>query len=344
MKKIRVLVIEGSPHIGRVLTETLSLDPGIEIVGVVQDPLQAGEHVKLAEPDVLALDVELPRMHGLTLLEMLLKQRPLPVVVVAPSTEQGGDTIRAALELGAVDYVLKPNPYVLQDLGGLMPELVLKIKAAAQVRVRERGVGAARDRACAQPKTTACKVLAIGAATGSSEALRSVLAALPRDCPGVVVAQHMPANLSSAFADRCNQTSQIEVVEAKDGDLVIPGRALIAPTDHHMLLVRRDGGYSVRINQTQRVNRQRPSVDVLFESVAEVAGANAVGVMLTGMGDDGARGLLQMREAGAYTIAQDRRTSALFGMPREAITRAAVQVLPLNAIPRAAFARAMWRP
>jgi two-component system chemotaxis response regulator CheB len=345
MSKIRVLIVDDSALVRRLLTEALSRDPEIEVVGVAQDPYIAKDKINQLKPDVLTLDVEMPRMHGLTFLKLLLEQRPMPVVMVSSLTEQGADTTLQALDLGAVDFVTKPKLDMIQGLSVLMPELVSKVKAAARARVKKRSgevQRVAQARPVARLGVTTYKILAIGASTGGTEALRDVLASFPPDCPGTVIVQHMPEKFTSAFARRCNEASQIEVLEAKDGDRVIPGRALIAPGDHHMQLVRRGAEYSVRITQAERVNLHRPSVDVLFESVAEAAGANAVGVILTGMGDDGARGLLRMREAGAYTIAQDQETCVVFGMPREAIARgAAVHVLPLDAIPAAALARAV---
>jgi two-component system, chemotaxis family, protein-glutamate methylesterase/glutaminase len=345
MGKIRVLIVDDSALVRRVLSEALGRDPNIEVVGTAQDPYVAKDKINQLKPDVLTLDVEMPRMHGLTFLKLLLEQRPMPVVMVSSLTEQGADTTLQALDLGAVDFVTKPRLDVSEGLGELMPELVAKVRAAATVKVRKR-VAASATAEGAKPiarlgKTT-YKVLALGASTGGTEALRDVLAAFPPDCPGTLIVQHMPEHFTSAFARRCNDAAAIEVLEAKDGDRVIPGRALIAPGNRHMRLVRLGAEYVVRIDQREPVNRHRPSVDVLFDSVSEAAGANAVGVIMTGMGDDGARGLLRMREAGAHTIAQDQESCVVFGMPREAIERgAAIQILPLAAIAQAAIARAL---
>ncbi|MET0284607.1 MAG: chemotaxis response regulator protein-glutamate methylesterase [Polyangiales bacterium] len=343
MSKIRVLIVDDSALVRRLLSEALSRDPGIEVVGTAQDPYVAKDKINQLKPDVLTLDVEMPRMHGLTFLKLLLEQRPMPVVMVSSLTEQGADTTLQALDLGAIDFVTKPKLDVTQGLSELMPELVAKVKAAARVKVRKRAAAQEGPRPPV-PKLgkTTYKIIALGASTGGTEALRDVLAAFPADCPGTVIVQHMPEHFTSAFARRCNDAAALEVLEAKDGDRVIPGRALIAPGNRHMRLVRLGAEYIVRIDQSEHVNRHRPSVDVLFDSVSEAAGANAVGALLTGMGDDGARGLLRMREAGAHTIAQDQETSVVFGMPREAIERgAAIQVLPLGAIAAAAIAHAV---
>jgi two-component system, chemotaxis family, protein-glutamate methylesterase/glutaminase len=345
MRKIRVLIVDDSALVRRLLSEALGRDPNIEVVGTAQDPYVAKDKINQLKPDVLTLDVEMPRMHGLTFLKLLLEQRPMPVVMVSSLTEHGADTTLQALDLGAVDFVTKPRLDVSQGLGELMPELVAKVRAAATVKVQKRVAASATaegTKPVARLGKTTYKVIALGASTGGTEALRDVLAAFPADCPGTLIVQHMPEHFTSAFARRCNDAAAIEVLEAKDGDRVIPGRALIAPGNRHMRLVRLGAEYVVRIDQSEPVNRHRPSVDVLFDSVSEAAGANAVGVIMTGMGDDGARGLLRMREAGAHTIAQDQESCVVFGMPREAIERgAAIQILPLAAIAQAAIARAV---
>jgi len=344
MAKIRVLIVDDSALVRRLLSEALSRDSNIEVVGTAQDPYVAKDKINQLKPDVLTLDVEMPRMHGLTFLKLLMEQRPMPVVMVSSLTEQGADTTLQALDLGAVDFVTKPKLDVSEGLGELMPELVAKVRAAAGVKVRKRipQVVSVDAKPIARLGKTTYKILALGASTGGTEALRDVLAEFPADCPGTLIVQHMPEHFTTAFARRCNDAAAIEVLEARDGDRVIPGRALLAPGNRHMRLVRQGAEYVVRIDQGEHVNRHRPSVDVLFNSVADAAGANAVGVILTGMGDDGARGLLRMREAGAHTIAQDQETCVVFGMPREAIERgAAMQVLPLGAIAKAAISRAV---
>ncbi len=343
MTKIRVLIVDDSAMVRRLLSEALARDPSIEVVGTAQDPYVAKDKINQLKPDVLTLDVEMPRMHGLTFLKLLLEQRPMPVVMVSSLTEQGADTTLQALDLGAVDFVTKPKLDITQGLGELMPELVAKVKAAARVKIKKRS-GTPEGPKPPVPRLgkTTHKIIALGASTGGTEALRDVLAAFPADCPGTVIVQHMPEHFTRAFAKRCNDAAALEVSEAKDGDRVIPGRALIAPGNRHMRLLRQGAEYIVRIDQSEPVNRHRPSVDVLFDSVSEAAGANAVGALLTGMGDDGARGLLRMREAGAHTIAQDQETCVVFGMPREAIERgAAIQILPLGAIASAAIAHAV---
>lgn len=353
MGKIRVLIVDDSAMVRRLLVEALSSDPEIEVVGTAPDPYVAKDKINLLKPDVMTLDVEMPRMHGLAFLKLLLEQRPMPVVMVSSLTENGADTTLQALALGAVDFVTKPKLDVTQGLEELVPELVAKVKAAAAVRVRRRdaslptpGMSSLRPRTSMKPAVrlgkTTYKIIALGASTGGTEALLDVLKRFPADCPGTLIVQHMPERFTSAYARRCNDAVALEVLEARDGDRVLPGRALLAPGNQHMRLVRQGAEYVVRLDQGAPVNRHRPAVDVLFDSVAEAAGANAVGALLTGMGDDGARGLLRMREAGAHTIAQDQETCVVFGMPREAIERgAAIEVLPLDAIAAAAIARAV---
>ncbi|HEX6242649.1 MAG TPA: chemotaxis response regulator protein-glutamate methylesterase [Polyangiales bacterium] len=342
--KIRVLIVDDSALVRRILSEALSRDSHIEVVGTAPDPYVAKDKINQLKPDVLTLDVEMPRMHGLAFLKILLEQRPMPVVMVSSLTEQGADVTLQALELGAVDFVTKPKIDVSAGMQDLMPLLVEKIRVAAMCKVARRAANTASAEAPpeALPRlgTTTHQIFAIGASTGGTEALRSVLGQLPADSPGTLIVQHMPASFTKAFAQRCNAHSALEISEARDGDRVQPGRALIAPGGRHMRLVRVGAEYTVRVELTEPVNRHRPSVDVLFDSVAEAAGKNAVGAILTGMGDDGARGLLKMRGAGAHTIAQDRESCVVFGMPREAIAlQAACEVLPLGRIPQAALAQ-----
>lgn len=345
MAKVRVLIVDDSALIRRILSDALSADPEIEVVGTAQDPYVARDRINELKPDVLTLDVEMPRMHGLTFLRILMEQRPMPVVMVSSLTAEGAEVTLQALELGAVDFVTKPKLDVNQGMGQLMPEIVQKVKSAARSRPRrarpasEAGVA----RAVVTPprlSQTTLQILAIGASTGGTEAIRELLEQVPVDGPAVVIVQHMPERFTRAFAQRLNQQCPIEVVEASDQERVIAGKALLAPGNHHMRLVRQGAEYRVTLNQEDHVRMHRPSVDVLFESVAQAAGKNAVGVILTGMGDDGARGLLKMKDSGAYTIAQDRESCVVFGMPREAIAIGAVeQVLPLDRIAAAALQR-----
>lgn len=341
--KTRVLVIDDSALVRRILTESLSRDPDIEVVGAATDPYAAKDKINELKPDVLTLDVEMPRMHGLAFLKILMEQRPMPVVMVSSLTDRGAEETLQALELGAVDFVTKPKLDVSQGLGGLMPELVEKVKAAARCRLSKRVARPSQpttQRVSASLGRTTHRVVAIGASTGGTEAVRQVLAELPADCPGTLIVQHMPEQFTKAFAKRLDGISALSVSEAQHGDQVLPGRVLIAPGNYHMRLVREGAKYVVAIDQEKPVSHHRPSVDVLFESVAEAAGRNAVGVILTGMGDDGARGLLRMREAGAHTIAQDKDSCVVFGMPREAIERgAACQVVPLDQVSQAVLSK-----
>ncbi|MEW6542933.1 MAG: chemotaxis response regulator protein-glutamate methylesterase [Nitrospirota bacterium] len=340
MSKIRVLIVDDSALMRQVLTELLSQDPEIQVVGTAQDPYFAREKIKVLNPDVLTLDVEMPKMDGLTFLEKLMVGHPMPVVMVSSLTEAGCQTTLHALELGAVDFITKPRIGLRSGMEEQAQELVAKVKAAAVARVRGKGQGA---RGGAQPlvsrptplassamlKTTDT-IIAIGASTGGTEAIRELLEVLPPNTPPIVITQHMPEKFTKTFANRLDALCRISVREAEDGDSVLPGHALIAPGNYHMTLSRSGARYRVRLNQAPPVNRHRPSVDVMFHSVAEYAGANSVGVILTGMGGDGARGLLAMKQAGAYTVAQDESTCVVFGMPKEAIKLGGVDsVVPL---------------
>ncbi|MBL8215060.1 MAG: chemotaxis response regulator protein-glutamate methylesterase [Bryobacterales bacterium] len=336
MAKIKVLIVDDSALVRQLLTKVLASDAGIEVVGVAADPVIAQEKIRLLQPDVLTLDVEMPRMDGLTFLEKLMRAHPMPVLMVSSLTERGCETTLRALELGAVDVVAKPKIDIERETQEIARELVQKVKAAAMSRVR-RG-GAARA-AAAVPEAVAPrplagathKVIAVGASTGGTEALREFLGALPADSPGLVIVQHMPANFTRAFAQRLNQACRIRVAEARDGDRVLPGHALLAPGDFHMVVERSGAQVSVRLNQSPRLNHHRPAVDVLFQSCAPQLGRNAVAALFTGMGSDGAQGMLAMRRAGARTMAQDEASCVVFGMPKEAIALgAAEEVVPLH--------------
>lgn len=352
--KIRVLIIDDSATVRQMMTTILSADPAIEVIGTASDPFVAARRIQDETPDVITLDVEMPRMDGITFLRKLMAQHPLPVVMCSSLTEDGSATLMQALEAGAVDIILKPRV----DLPEFFQEAAIRIcdvvKAAARARVRARpraGDGNTRaplDKAGPQQKLTADVMIAapivghsmarttetvvcIGASTGGTESLRVVLEALPMDCPGIAIVQHMPEKFTEAFARRLNSLCAMEVKEAADGDSVIRGRVLIAPGNSHMLLQRSGARYYVSIKDGPLVSRHRPSVDVLFRSAARFAGANALGIIMTGMGDDGARGLAEMKQSGAPTIAQDEATSVVFGMPKEAIARgAADKILPLD--------------
>lgn len=333
--KTRVLVVDDSAVVRQILMRELAHDADIEVVGAATDPYVARDMIVKHRPDVLTLDIEMPRMDGLTFLSKLMQHFPLPVIIVSSLTVKGGELAMEAMQRGAVDVVSKPG--VAYSVGELGQELVEKIKGAARLKekLKERKLTptiAAPPKRLSLTQTTH-KIIAIGTSTGGTEALRRVLPALPPNAPGILIVQHMPEHFTRAFAERLSSMSAIEVKEAEDGDTVRPGRALLAPGNYHLQLTRSGAVYQARVRTGPQVNRHRPSVDVLFHSVAKYAGRNAVGVIMTGMGDDGAKGLLAMREAGASTIAQDERTSVVYGMPREAVELgAAEQVLPLDHI------------
>jgi two-component system chemotaxis response regulator CheB len=359
MAKIRVLIVDDSALMRQVLTSLLSKDPDIEVIGSAPDPFIAREKIKALHPDVLTLDVEMPKMDGLTFLEKLMRGHPMPVVMVSSLTEAGCQTTLRALELGAVDFMAKPKIDLREGMEEVAQDLIIKVKAAAQARVRPLRVKREASKSGtdvvsrttlhasrftndapsgAMIKTTNT-IIAIGASTGGTEAVKEILMALPPNIPPILITQHMPERFTKTWADRMNQLCRISVKEAEDGDSVLPGHALVAPGSYHMTLVRSGARYTVRINQDPPVNRHRPSVDVLFASVAQYAGANAVGVILTGMGGDGAKDMLSMKQAGAFTIAQDEASCVVFGMPKEAIKLGGVdKVLPLSEIPAAIVA------
>ncbi|HQF84264.1 MAG TPA: chemotaxis response regulator protein-glutamate methylesterase [Smithellaceae bacterium] len=320
MNKIKVLVVDDSAVVRKIFSEELSKYPDIQVIGVAPDPYVAREKIVNLKPDVITLDIEMPRMDGLTFLKKLMKYYPLPTIIVSSLTPQGGKLTLEAMEIGAVDVIGKPG--AAYTVGDMSAQLAEKIRAASRVRLtkREESVmasGAGEPiRALAQ---TSNKVVAIGASTGGTEALKKVLTKMPPNSPGIVIVQHMPANFTTAFAARLNDLSQINVKEAEDNDSVTPGTALLAPGNFHMILRRSGGRYYVEVKTGPMVHHQRPAVDVLFKSTAKYAGANAIGVILTGMGADGAEGLLEMKNAGAGTIAQDEKSCVVFGMPREAI-------------------------
>jgi two-component system chemotaxis response regulator CheB len=341
MKEIHVLVVDDSAVVRQVLTNMLAAAPGITVLHAVADPLLAIERMKVRWPDVIVLDVEMPRMDGITFLRRIMSERPTPVVICSTLTEKGAQTTMAAMAAGAVAIITKPKLGLKQFLQDSSDELIGAVRAAAQANLRRLAPGPAAplapvakftadvilsspDSGRAMLKTTE-RVVAIGTSTGGTQALETVLTALPQVCPGIVIVQHMPEKFTAAFAARLDGLCRIEVVEARHNDRVMQGRALIAPGGKHMLL-RRDGAqYYVDVIDGPLVNRHRPSVDVLFRSVAKCAGANALGVIMTGMGDDGAAGLLEMRNAGARTIAQDEESCVVYGMPKEAVKRGGVE-------------------
>lgn len=333
---IKVAIVDDSALMRRLLTEILSSDPEISVVGAAADPLLARDLIKATSPDVLTLDVEMPRMDGLTFLRNLMRLRPMPVVMVSSLTDRGAEATLAALQLGAVDFVAKPKIDVAHGLAELGAEIIAKVKIASRARPKaltERTV-APIPRAITTLRTTD-RLIAIGASTGGTEAIARVLESLPADVPGIVIAQHIPPVFSRRFAERLDACSALTVREAKDGDPILIGHAYVAPGQQHLRIVRSGARYVCSLGDDPPVNLHRPSVDVLFESVAEFAGANAVGVILTGMGADGAAKLGAMKDRGAPTIAQDRDSSVVWGMPGEAVKRGhAAEVLPLDAIAR----------
>lgn len=331
--KIRVLIVDDSAIVRKILSEALSAEPDIEVVGTAPDPLIAEGKIRTLRPDVLTLDIEMPRMDGLSFLRKLMAEQPLPVVMISSLAQSTCPIVFEALEAGAVEVLGKPGgPY---SVGDLRLVLAQKIRSAAhaRLRIKPHALPAAPSVVREAAKLPADRVIAMGASTGGTEALKAILQALPADVPPIVIVQHIPPVFSKAFADRMNGLCRFEVKEAQDGDLLKPGRALVAPGDWHMLVRSTPRGYAVEVKSGPRVCYQRPSVDVLFQSVAPLLGARTVGVLLTGMGADGARGLLQIRQAGGWTIAQDEATCVVYGMPREAAKLGAVEkVLPLHRI------------
>lgn len=335
---IRVLIVDDSALVRKVLTAELSKCQDIEVVGSAADPYVARDKIVRLRPDVITLDLEMPRMNGLALLAKLMKYYPLPVVVVSSLTPKNSEAAIKALELGAVEVICKPGS--ASRTPEISRQLIHAIHAAASAQItRQQGTSeksATRSATHPFPFRAVNKVLAIGASTGGTQAIESILRDLPPTSPGTLIVQHMPEQFTTSFAKRLNQISQMEVREARESDPVGPGVALVAPGNRHMLLQQSGAGYLVRVKTGPAVNHHRPSVDVLFQSVARSAGSNAVGVLLTGMGADGAKGLLAMHEKGAYTLAQDEQTCVVFGMPREAVKLGAVDnVVPIQHIPEA---------
>lgn len=335
MEKYKVLIVDDSAIVRQILLKELSRDPQIEVVGTAIDPYIARDKIVKLRPDVITLDIEMPRMDGITFLKKLMKFYPLPVIVVSSLTPRGGELALEAIESGAVEIMSKPG--AAYTVGDMSVELIDKIKAAAKVKVNKKDIAFLKAptsvKRLAMTRTTN-KVVAIGASTGGTQALQRVLSTMPGNAPGTMVVQHMPEHFTCAFADRLNEICELDVKEAKDGDRVVPGKALIAPGNYHMLLRRSGAMYYVQVKKGPLVSRHRPSVDVLFKSVARYAGKNAIGVILTGMGGDGAEGLLKMKENGANTIAQDEASCVVFGMPKVAIELDAVdKIVGLDKIP-----------
>lgn len=355
MQKIKVLCVDDSALIRSLMTEIINSQPDMTVVATAPDPLVARDLIKQHNPDVLTLDVEMPRMDGLDFLEKLMRLRPMPVVMVSSLTERGNEITLRALELGAVDFVTKPKVGIRDGMLDYAEKLADKVRAAARARVRQAapaqhagtqaGHAAAGAHAAPAPNfnnplLSTEKLIIVGASTGGTEAIREVLVPLPPDAPAVLIAQHMPPGFTKSFAQRLNGLCRITVKEAEHGERVLPGHAYIAPGHAHLLLARSGANYIAHLSDDPPVNRHRPSVDVLFRSAAQHAGKNAVGVILTGMGRDGAAGLLEMKKAGAYTLAQDEASCVVFGMPREAIALgAADEIAALPEMSRRVMAR-----
>ncbi|MGB9096980.1 protein-glutamate methylesterase/protein-glutamine glutaminase [Erwinia sp.] len=319
MKKIRVLCVDDSALMRQLMTEIINSHADMEMVASAPDPLVARDMIKEFNPDVLTLDVEMPRMDGLDFLEKLMRLRPMPVVMVSSLTGKGSEVTLRALELGAVDFVTKPSLGIREGMLAYSQMIADKVRAASRAKLHTRGPQPAPAMLKAGPLLSSEKLIAIGASTGGTEAIRHVLQPLPATSPALLITQHMPPGFTRSFAERLNKLCQITVKEAEDGERILPGHAYIAPGAMHLELVRSGANYQVKLNEGPPVNRHKPSVDVLFKSVAQYAGRNAVGVILTGMGNDGAAGLLAMNKAGAWTIAQNEASCVVFGMPREAI-------------------------
>jgi len=338
--KIKVLIVDDSALIRSVMSEIIGSQPDMEVVGVAPDPLVARDLIKQTNPDVLTLDVEMPKMDGLDFLEKLMRLRPMPVIMVSSLTERGSEITLRALELGAVDFVTKPKLSIQSGMREYADLIADKIRAAAKAQVKPRRIapsvaqGESSLPLIRNPLTSSEKLIIIGASTGGTEAIKEFLMQMPSDCPGILITQHMPEGFTRSFAKRLDGICKIAVREAESGERILPGHAFIAPGHSHLMLARSGANYVTQLDQGPPVNRHRPSVDVLFHSAAVCAGKNAVGVILTGMGKDGAQGMLEMKNAGAYNFAQDEASCVVFGMPREAIAvGAAHEVGALGALP-----------
>jgi len=335
LNKIKVLIVDDSAIVRKIFSEELSKYADMEIIGTAPDPFVARDKIVNLQPDVITLDIEMPRMDGLTFLKKLMKYHPVPTIIVSSLTPKGGKMTLEAMDIGAVDVISKPgSSYTVGDMSA---QLADKIRAAARVRLTKVAPGDGIAPETLEPiralTQTSHKVVVMGASTGGTEALKIVLSRMPPNSPGILVVQHMPANFTAAFAERLNGLCKISVREARNDDSVTPGTALIAPGNYHMILRRSGARYYVEVKTGPMVHHQRPAVDILFKSTAKYAGANAVGVIMTGMGADGAEGLMEMKRLGAATIAQDEKSCVVFGMPKEAIKLGAVdKVLPLDQI------------
>lgn len=347
---IKVLVVDDSALIRAILKEIIQADPELELVGVAPDAYVARDLIKKLNPDVLTLDVEMPRMDGLTFLEKLMCGHPMPVVMISSLTERGSEATFRALELGAVDFVAKPKLGIREGMQAYAEEICDKLKAAGMSRVKARPAMAvasaveARFIGHPRPIIGTEKIIAIGASTGGTEAIKDVLLGMPANSPGIVITQHMPPGFTRSFADRLNRLTRLTVSEAQGGERILPGHAFIAPGDKHLLVERSGANYVIRLSDAPAVRRHKPAVDPMFSSVAQCAGRNVIAAILTGMGKDGAHGMLEIRQAGGHTIAQDEATCVVYGMPREAFSVGAVEeVLPLSEIASALLQQASKR-
>jgi two-component system, chemotaxis family, protein-glutamate methylesterase/glutaminase len=350
MAKIKVVVVDDSALVRSLLTEIINRQSDMVCVGAASDPLVAREMIRELNPDVITLDVEMPRMDGLEFLSRLMRLRPMPVVMVSTLTEQGAETTLRALEMGAIDFVAKPRIGVSSGLNELAGDIVDKIRVAAAAHVKRLAApapaapsgttGPAEAPRAPLPRVSTEKIICIGSSTGGTEAVREVLVPMPADAPAIVITQHMPPGFTTSFANRLNTLCRIRVAEARHGERILPGHAYIAPGGHHLRIDRSGSNYVAVVEDTEPVNRHRPSVEVLFKSAARVLGPNALGIMLTGMGADGAQAMREMKDAGSYNYVQDEASCVVFGMPRMAIQYgAAHEVLPLTQIASAVLAR-----
>lgn len=338
--KIKVLVIDDSALIRSLLTEIINSQKDMEVVGAAPDPLVAREMIKQLNPDVLTLDVEMPKMDGLDFLEKLMRLRPMPVLMVSTLTERGSEITMRALELGAVDFVTKPKSSISEGMRSYTIEITEKLRAAAQAKVAQvirpaTAASGASPSMLKNPLISSEKLLIIGASTGGTEAIKSFLMQMPSDCPGILITQHMPAGFTKSFANRLDSLCKISVKEAEGGERILPGHAFIAPGDKHLMLARSGANYVTQLSDAPPVSRHKPSVDVLFDSAATYAGKNAIGIIMTGMGKDGAAGMAKMRQAGAFNFAQNEESCVVYGMPREAVAHGGVnEVAHLNDLPK----------
>ncbi len=344
-RKIKVLIIDDSALIRSILKEVVNSQPDMEAVGAASNPLQAREMIKTLNPDVLTLDVEMPEMDGLTFLEKLMRLRPMPVLMISTLTERGSEAALRSLELGAVDFLAKPKLGVAEGMQAYADEIADKIRIASRARVKNIVISAPVDTrlpALGYRISSTEKLIIVGASTGGTEALKEFLIPMPADAPAILVAQHMPEAFTKSFAERLNSLSKMTVTEGVHNERVLPGHVYIAPGHSHMLVKRSGSNYHIELNQASPVNHHRPSVEVLFRSAAQCAGSNAIGVMLTGMGKDGATGMLEMRQAGAYNFAQDEATCVVYGMPRAAVeVGAAHESVPIQEMARRVLAKVM---